>query len=189
MKESKKKIHRNHSLVKSEERKDLDRILKGLLKPNDTLEKEVLRIRGGKSSYSDAFVKTVVAADFIQKKSPEVYKDYYAELTGKTGLPKPSRETLGLIKWNGDEIVTMEVPVISSFNFAGIPFHIHRTVVKVGDDWRVARNSYSVSSDFGGRILDGDSVKSVYQRAKKLFKEQGEERVKKVINSYKRKVV
>lgn len=174
--------------IPDHERKDLTRILKGLLKPTETLEKEVLRIRGGKSSYSSQFVKIIKSADFLQKQSPEIYKNFHDEWTNNTGLPKPTRETLDLVKWSGDGVIKVQIPIIASFRYGGMDFHIHRSVYKVGDEWKAVKNSYSVSSDFGGRILDGNTVKGVYRRAKDEFRKQGREKVRKIVNDFGKKV-
>lgn len=171
------------------ERVDFENILKNLVKAdtNDKLEKLVLNIKSGKSSFSKNFVRMVTVADFLKQTSPQDLKNFYNEMSGKTRLPKPTKETLDVIKWDSvkGNMVKIEVPVISSFEFGGVPFHIHRSVAKLGKDWKMVRNNYSVTSDFGGRILDDVTPQKAYRRALRLMRERGEEKVKEVLSKYK----
>lgn len=153
-------------------------------------EKEVLMIRQGKGRFSPEFLKFIKVADYIRGLSHDKFMDFYREATGETGLPKPKVDSLRVNLWDEElgRLVQSPVSVISSFTFRGHNFHIHRSLVKKGDSWFTVNGRYTVSTDTGVRILDGNNLRGVYKKAHGVLRKHGKEKVTKVLQGLKEKL-
>lgn len=177
--------------LKGAELNKAHQILKKMAGNYDPLtEKEVLMIRQGKGKFSTEFLKFIKVADYIRGLSHDKFMDFYREATGETGLPKPKIDSLKVNLWDNElgRLVQSPVAVISSFTFRGHHFHIHRTLVKKGDSWFTVNGRYTVSTDTGVRVLDGESLRGVYKKAHGLLRKHGKDKVTKVLGKLKEKL-